>query len=408
MTHDLLQQARRLTDRQLLAQVQRLARDERLATVALVAHLAILDERKLHLDEGFPSLFAYCTEALHLSEHAAYARIEAARAIRRFPLLLARLAEGALTLTTVGLLASHLTPANSTDLLAAATHKSKRQVAELLAHRHPLDPVPSTVRKLPQPPPWPRAAAAHAAAPPQPSAPSTSDTSQAPPGVTGAAGSADRPVGDSPPPHPTPSRPGVVAPLGLERYRVQFTMRAETHDKLRLARDLLSHQIPDGDLAQIFDRALTVLVETLAKEKFAAAARPRPRLAPADDPSRSPSRHIPAEIKRAVWLRDSGRCAFVARSGRRCEARRFLEFHHVDPYGTGGPTSVDNIALRCRAHNMHEAVLFFGAPRRTGVMGDESGLVPTSLVPIRDGDQRSGLRLPAPEPPATPARAEPG
>jgi hypothetical protein len=189
---------------------------------------------------------------------------------------------------------------------------------------------------------------------------------------------------------------------------VQFTMRAETHDKLRLARDLLSHQIPDGDLAQIFDRALTVLVETLAKEKFAAAARPRPHLTPAGDRSRSPSRYIPAEIKRAVWLRDGGRCAFVARSGRRCETRRFLEFHHLDPYGTGGETSVDNIALRCRAHNMHEAALVFGAPRLTGVTRDESGLVLTSLVPTRDGDQRSGLLLPAPEPPAAPARPEPG
>jgi hypothetical protein len=398
MTHDLLQQARRLTDPQLLAQVQRLARDERLATVALVAHLAILDERRLHLDEGFSSLFAYCTEALHLSEHAAYARIEAARAIRRFPILLERLAEGALTLTTVGLLSAHLTPANSSDLLAAAQHKSKRQVEELLAHLHPLDAVPPTVRKLPQPPPWPRAADAHAMAPPQPSEPSTSNE---PSGVRGAAA---LPAGDSPAPHPAPSRSGVVAPLGLERYRVQFTMRAETHDKLRLARDLLSHQIPGGDLAQIFDRALTVLVETLAKEKFAAAARSRPRLAPAGDPSR----YIPAAIKRAVWLRDGGRCAFVARSGRRCQARRFLEFHHLDPFGTGGATSVDNIALRCRAHNMHEAALVFGAPRLTGVTRDESGLVLTSLVPIRDGDQRSGRPVHSPEPPAASVRAEPG
>jgi hypothetical protein len=196
--------------------------------------------------------------------------------------------------------------------------------------------------------------------------------------------------------------------LGLERYRVQFTMRAETHDKLRLARDLLSHQIPDGDLAQIFDRALTVLVETLAKEKFAAAERSRPRLTPAGDRSRSPSRYIPAEIKRAVWLRDGGRCAFVARSGRRCQARRFLEFHHLDPFGTGGATSVDNIALRCRAHNMHEAALFFGTPRLTGVTRGVSSLVPTTLVPTRDGDQRSGLPVHSPEPPALSARAEPG
>jgi hypothetical protein len=183
---------------------------------------------------------------------------------------------------------------------------------------------------------------------------------------------------------------------------VQFTMRAETHDKLRLARDLLSHQIPDGDLAEIFDRALTVLVETLAREKFAAAERARPRLAPAGDRSRSSSRHIPAEIKRAVWLRDGGRCAFVARSGRRCETRRFLEFHHVEPYGTGGATSVDNIALRCRAHNMHEAALIFGEPRLGGVKRSHSSSV-TAHATQQPASIASNLELP---PSST--RAEPG
>jgi len=33
---------------------------------------------------------------------------------------------------------------------------------------------------------------------------------------------------------------------------------------------------------------------------------------------------VPASVKRAVWLRDGGRCAFVANNGRRCAARGFL------------------------------------------------------------------------------------
>src|SRR5690554_4855471 len=91
----------RLSDTELLAAVAQLAARERDATVALVAHLAELDARRLYLAEGYPSLFAYCTQALHLSEHAAYGRIEAARAARRFPVLLEHLADGSITLTTV-------------------------------------------------------------------------------------------------------------------------------------------------------------------------------------------------------------------------------------------------------------------------------------------------------------------
>jgi hypothetical protein len=79
--------ASRLSDAELLAAVARLARSEREATTSLVSHIAELDARRLYLGEGFSSMFAYCTGALHLSEHEAYNRIEAARATRRFPVV---------------------------------------------------------------------------------------------------------------------------------------------------------------------------------------------------------------------------------------------------------------------------------------------------------------------------------
>jgi hypothetical protein len=87
---------------------------------------------------------------LYLSEHAAYGRIEAARCAR-CPQILDLLAEGAVTLTTIGLLAPHLTSDNADELLTAARHKSKREVEHLVAARSPLPPVRSSVRKLPRP-----------------------------------------------------------------------------------------------------------------------------------------------------------------------------------------------------------------------------------------------------------------
>src|SRR5438876_562366 len=118
-----------------------------------------------------------------------------------------------------------------------------------------------------------------------------------------------------------------------ERYRVQFTIGTETHERLERLQALLRREIPNGDPAEIFDRALTLLLEKVEKAKLGAAFRPRPglsiRRAADKDSRRSPgSRHIPREVKRAVWRRDTGQCAFVSPGERRCTERSFLEFHH--------------------------------------------------------------------------------
>jgi hypothetical protein len=123
---------------------------ERAATVHLLAALAELDTRRLYLGQEYSSLFTYCTQALHLSEHAAYGRIEAARAAPRFPVILDLMAEGAVTLTTVCLLAHYLTPENHQALLHTARYQSKRDVEQQVAALHPLPAVPSSIRKLPE------------------------------------------------------------------------------------------------------------------------------------------------------------------------------------------------------------------------------------------------------------------
>src|SRR5687767_5868149 len=139
----------RLTDTELLAAVRRLADDTREITAVLVAHLVELENRRLHLSLGYSSMFTYCTEVLRLSEQGAYNRIEAARLARRFPKVLDLLSDGSLTLSTVRLLAPHVTGANCRELLAAASGKSKREVEGVLARVAPRPDVPAAVRKLP-------------------------------------------------------------------------------------------------------------------------------------------------------------------------------------------------------------------------------------------------------------------
>jgi hypothetical protein len=126
-----------LTNTELAEELVRLARSGRDTTVGLVTHLAEFEARDLHLAAGFPSLFAYCTEILRLSEHEAYHRILAARTARKHPRILAMLREGRLNLTTVRLVAPLLTEANAGQVLDEVAGLSKRQVEELVARHAP-------------------------------------------------------------------------------------------------------------------------------------------------------------------------------------------------------------------------------------------------------------------------------
>ena len=102
----------------------------------VIAHLAEFDTRDVHLRAGYGSLFVYCRDELALAEGDAYNRIEVARAARRFPLILEMLAEGAVNVTNVRLLAPHLTPesqapASSSPLVASGSYQVEEIAARL-------------------------------------------------------------------------------------------------------------------------------------------------------------------------------------------------------------------------------------------------------------------------------------
>jgi 5-methylcytosine-specific restriction endonuclease McrA len=297
-----------MSDEALVAETKRVAEVERRSMAELLELLIEVERRHLCQSLGCSSLFTYCTRVLGLSEQAAYSRISAARAARRFPAVLPMLADGALTLSSIGLLAPHLTEENHDALLDAAQKKSTREVQKIVACASPQPDIPASVRAL-------------AAAPTAPAA-----------------------------------RP-VVAPLAPKRYFLKVTICEETREKLERARALLRHAVPNGDPAVLLDRALTLLIEDAERTKCATTS--RPRTARPADATGTRTRHIPAAVRRAVWRRDQGRCAFVGSVGR-CEERAFLEFHHVEPFAAGGAAVVENLQLRCRAHNQHEARLYFG------------------------------------------------
>jgi hypothetical protein len=380
-------------DEELLQRLAELVSQSRRVEADLVAHIGEVHARRLYARQAFPSMFVYCTEKLHLSEAEAYRRITAARAARKHPGLLTMLRDGRLHLSGIALLAPFLTANNRDELLERATHFSKRQIEELLAALSPAPDVPALIRRLPQK----RVERAGAVVGPHPA----HAVELVPGRVAASSPPADpgRPS-VSPPPAPPASLPAgrslssraSVEPLAPARYKVQFTASAALREKLERLTALLRSDIPDGDLAQVIEQAVTEKLERLEARRFAKTAAPRRTLAQAD--TSAASRHVPAAVRRAVRERDGDRCRFVDDEGRRCSGRQRLEFHHRHPFGMGGDHSLTNISLLCPQHNRQIAERDYGTAKVRGNAG--AGQL-CSRDGASEGRPPAAWSLPAPE-----------
>jgi hypothetical protein len=286
-----------LGNSELLAGLSDLVRRSNELTGDALAHLAELEERKLHLELGFTSTFAYCVEALGMSEGAAGRRVTGARVCRRFPEAFALVARGELHLSALCELASHLNPGNASELFQACRGKTRRQVEHLLAARFPRPDVREQIRRLPV-----RATMAptvsgartssesgkpgsgssapselgesriEASAQPEVRGPRREDASAETAGIpswteAGATGPAR--VGG------VASRRRELEALSADRFGVHFTADVELRDLIERARVVASHRLPKGDLASLMKLALTTFVQQEEKRRFAVGSRPR-------------------------------------------------------------------------------------------------------------------------------------
>ena len=382
-THEL----KTISDDELLRRLAALLHRSRRTEADLVAHVGEVDARRLYAREASPSMFAYCTEVLHLSEAEAYLRIAAARASREHPVLLEMLADGRLHLTAVAKLAPHLSLENRESLLTRATHKSKREIEELIAELAPCPDVPAVMRKLPE-------------------RRDHSDSTRVGPGGAATVDPQLRPdaveaarlqvIPDAVAVHPAPGhpRPTVVEPLAPARYKIQFTASAELRDKLERLCALMRSSVPDGDMAVIIEHAVTETLDRLESRRFAQTRAPRPAVKGAPSAGSSPAtRHVPAPVKRAVYERDGGRCRYVDGQGRRCTERRGLEFHHRYTFGYGGHHSVEGVCLLCRGHNSYLAEVDYGRTAMARHRRSQRNVVETaaSSPPVKGVGRRAPL-----------------
>jgi hypothetical protein len=396
----LISQAKRLGDEQLIARLKHLAAQDREVTARLLVHFGEVDARGLYREQAYHSMFEYAVQALHMSESEAGLRIRISRLGRQFPVALEMLSRGELHLTALKLLAPVLTLDNLW-LLEAARFKSKQQVLELLARQFPKPDAPSLIRRLPgpsldlsaaavvDPPALPEFSALSVSAPSSPPIAAECANASAPCALSS---TRSLPVG-APVPRATPTAAssfGVVppsianreTPLSAGRYKVQFTADQRLHDKLKQAQELLRHQVPSGDIAVVFERALDLLIVQRKKQLFAQTD--KPRTLPVDKSRKPDSRHIPHAVRREVVARDGEQCSFVSADGRRCSARGRLEFHHQTPYARGGAATADNIQTLCRTHNALMAERDFGRTFIRERIEQQRAATPAQAIDQRD------------------------
>ena len=237
------------------------------------------------------------------------------RLAHRYPFLYADVASGKRSLTALSRLAPFVVDANAHLLFSESANKSVREVERILAVRFPKEATPDR---------WQR----------------------------------------------------TTTPLGGDKTQLSFTVGPQVEEKLREARALLSHRLPGGKLADVFELALDALLTELEKPlraprrrpaqstevQVSASSHPMPRPnAPAHiaaSPAKltfskvpRPSRYIPRGMKAFVWQRDGGRCGFKRPDGSLCGATHFLEIDHRWPFALGGRHSEANLRLLCRTHN---------------------------------------------------------
>lgn len=324
--------------------------------VDFLLYLGEFDAREAYREHA-SSIWNYCTRKLHLRAGAAGRRIGAARVLREFPALEEPLRDGRICLTTAFTLRSVLTPGNVSDVIERAAYLSDEDTAYLVASLRPKAPPKEGFRALPVPAPVRLALA------PEPAA-------HAPP------------VSDQAPEEPSPSpaerpalrlEPGTRAefePCSATLLSFRFDTTPEFKADLQRLKELRSHAHPDGKPGALIHEAVRLALAHFGKARgFAAPDRPRTQSTasptPANDTQLAPRvlgtrPAIPLSVKRAVYVRDGGRCTHVSKDGERCDCRSFLEFDHITPWADGGPSTLENLRLRCRTHNGLAAEERFG------------------------------------------------
>jgi hypothetical protein len=325
-----------------------LLRREHEAMADFLIALADFDRERLWIGLGHSSLFWFLHRELGLSKGAAYYRKTAAELLQRYPEIVEPLRDGRLCLSSVTALAKVITPENRAEILPRFFHRSKREAAEVVAEIRPVEAPPrrAVVTAV-------RPSAPAAGVPVLPLAPTETrerGTEVEPENLPRANSPSDVRGSSS---QQREAKPPAVEPLTADLRRYHLTVSKRFLEKLAAARDALSHAKPGATPEELLEAGLDLLLAQDAKRK-GLVARPR------NTPPPSTTDRIPAHVRRAVFLRDGGRCQFPLASGGICGSTYRVQVGHIEPKARGGPPSLENTRCECAPHNQHQADRDFG------------------------------------------------
>ena len=296
-------------------QLASLLRREQGSQADFLVALAAFDEAGAYRRLGYANLFEYLHRELLLPRSSAHYRKVAARLLRRFPEIVQPLRNGKLCLSTVVEVEKVLTEANRAEVLPRFFGLSRQEAKEVVAELLPAPVVPrrTIVTELP-------VVALPVTLPPETQARTCSP------------GELDRTR-----PEWVPS---AIEPMTATASRMHLTVSREFVALLKKAKAGQSHVQPNATDEQVLTAALELLVEKQEKRKAS----------------------VPAKVKREVRARDGGKCQWKLASGGICGSEARLEIDHVHPRAKGGPSTVENCRVLCRAHNLEAAREAYGDP----------------------------------------------
>ncbi len=313
-----------LTDDALLASTDRAVQDERSALSVVLHHLREVDRRRLYSKLKYKSLFDYAVKHQKYSEGGAARRISAMKTLKELPELAAKIDDGSLNLTNIGMARSFFAQEKK-----AGTNEAPRTAAAKLAVFEKLENV-SKVQAL---------------------AILESET-----GLRMKAVESYRDLGD-----------GTV--------EMKSIVTKEAHEIGERLKGLLAHSHPNmsnGELIEMALKALQEKVDPLAKAKRVANKKEKAEVTtPAskqrvNSPSKTPG-DVPAAVSNPVWIRDDGKCA-------NCGSFSAIQEEHVVAVALGGESTVENVKLLCRSCNQRSAIEVYGVGKMDSFLREPASL----------------------------------
>lgn len=293
---------KKLPNSELIAALDAAVSKEKLVTAEVVAGMAEVYARKLHLELGYASLYRFVRQKYGLSEGSTYRRVSAARLSLKHPEVIGRLKTGELTLcaATEAWKAFEAVRVESKQLLPVTQPMSKKAEAQVLV-------------KL-----------------------SHKSKTEAKHVLASHVNYASAPVLKS-----------QVIPHSPTLRELRLPITKEQEIKFERLKSLLSHRIPSGDAVALFDLMLETTLDKFDPTRIQKRVESRKHHALLRH-REEPKTHA----KRKIWDNFNDGCAYQnPETGKKCASTWCLDVDHILPKSKGGKDRLENYQLLCRAHN---------------------------------------------------------